>query len=44
MKTYKIIEGLEQKYNQYTAEDRLVWKTLFERQMQHLNKVAHSSY
>ncbi|MCC5923153.1 MAG: phenylalanine 4-monooxygenase [Crocinitomicaceae bacterium] len=44
MKTYKIIEGLEQRYNQYTAEDRLVWKTLFERQMQQLNQVAHSSY
>jgi phenylalanine-4-hydroxylase len=44
MKTYKIIEGLEQQYDDYTAEDRLVWKTLFERQMQQLLKVAHSSY
>lgn len=44
MKTYEIVEGLDQVYEKYTDEDRLVWKTLFERQMVHLEKYADNTY
>ena len=39
-----MIEGLRQTYEKYTDEDQLVWKTLFERQMKQLEKVADSAY
>jgi phenylalanine-4-hydroxylase len=44
MKTYAIVKGLTQNYGAYTHEDELVWKTLFERQMNQLNKVADQQY
>lgn len=44
MKTYDLIEGLTQNYAAYTDEDRLVWKTLFNRQMEQLKQVADINY
>lgn len=41
---YDLIEGLQQHYNNYTAEDFEVWKFLFERQMPVLQQVATSEY
>jgi phenylalanine-4-hydroxylase len=35
---------MEQIYDNYTQEDRLVWKTLFDRQMQNLEQLASRSY
>lgn len=44
MKTYKLVAGLEQAYDKYTAEDKQVWKILFNRQMKQLQTVADESY
>jgi len=44
MKTYDLIDGLTQNYSAYTEEDRLVWKTLFNRQMEQLKEVADHQY
>lgn len=44
MKTYELIEGLKQNYALYTIEDQLVWKTLFNRQMEQLHKLADEEY
>ena len=44
MKSYQIIEGLKQEYNNYTSEDFSVWKTLFEHQMKILPDVASKEY
>lgn len=44
MKTYNLIAGLEQEYDQYTSEDREVWKILFNRQINQLQEVADRSY
>ena len=44
MKTYDLIDGLTQNYSAYTDEDRLVWKTLFNRQIKQLEKVADHEY
>jgi phenylalanine-4-hydroxylase len=44
MKTYALKENLKQDYALYTAEDFLVWKTLFERQMILLKELASSEY
>ena len=38
------MELLEQKYDDYTKEDFLVWKTLFERQMEQLPKLASPAF
>lgn len=44
MKTYALIEGLQQEYDNYTDEDRKVWKILFERQFEQLQGLADESY
>lgn len=44
MKTYKIVEGLSQEYDNYTAEDQKVWEILFERQVEQLKELADTSY
>ncbi len=44
MKTYALKQNLKQDYKLYIAEDFLVWKTLFERQMILLNELASSEY
>ncbi len=44
MKTYEIIDGLEQEYDKYTEEDFSVWKTLFGRQIPVLREVASKEY
>lgn len=44
MKTYEIIEGLEQQYEKYSTEDQKVWSILFDRQLKQLEKIAEASY
>lgn len=44
MKTYDLIKGLTQEYDAYTEEDRKVWKTLFNRQINQLHDLADESY
>lgn len=44
MKTYLMIAGLVQKYENYTPEDFAVWKILFERQMTILPSMASEEY
>jgi len=44
MSRYKMIEGMVQEYDKYTAEDAHVWRILFERQMDVLPKVASPEY
>ena len=44
MKTYDLIKGLKQEYSKYTKEDFLVWETLFDRQIEQLQRVAHTNY
>jgi len=44
MKTYPMIAGLVQKYDNYTPEDFAVWKILFERQMTILPSMASEEY
>ncbi len=44
MKTYPMIAGLVQKYENYTPEDFAVWKILFERQMTILPSMASEEY
>ncbi|PHR48873.1 MAG: phenylalanine 4-monooxygenase [Fluviicola sp.] len=44
MKTYEIIEGLEQQYDKYSTEDQKVWEILFERQFEQLQELADLSY
>lgn len=44
MKTYALKQNLKQDYNNYTGEDFLVWKTLFERQMILLQELASAEY
>ena len=44
MKSYQIIEGLKQEYNNYSAEDFAVWQILVERQMEILPDVASNEY
>jgi len=44
MKTYALKQNLKQDYNNYTKEDFLVWKTLFERQMVLLQELASEEY
>jgi phenylalanine-4-hydroxylase len=39
-----IMTKLRQKYDNYTAEDFLVWKALFERQQENLKGKAHPEY
>lgn len=41
---YEMIEGLQQVYSNYTAEDYEVWEFLFNRQMPVLEKVASHEY
>jgi len=38
------LDAVTQVYDQYTAEDAQVWKTLFERQMKLLPSVASPEY
>jgi phenylalanine-4-hydroxylase len=38
------MKPMKQHYDQYTAEDRLVWKTLFERQMKNLETNASAQF
>ena len=44
MKTYELVKGLEQNYENYTEEDFLVWKILFERQMEQLECLADQTF
>jgi phenylalanine-4-hydroxylase len=44
MKTYALIQGLKQEYDNYTAEDRKVWGILFNRQVEQLQGLADESY
>lgn len=44
MKTYALIQGLKQEYDNYTAEDRKVWGILFNRQVEQLHELADESY
>ncbi len=44
MKTYSLIQGLNQQYEKYTDEDFSVWKILFERQMKILRNLASDEY
>lgn len=44
MKTYEIIEGLEQQYDKYSTEDHKVWSILYDRQLKQLEKIAEVSY
>jgi phenylalanine-4-hydroxylase len=44
MKTYALIEGLQQEYDSYTEEDRQVWSILFNRQFNQLQGLADTSY
>jgi phenylalanine-4-hydroxylase len=41
---YKMIEGLNQEYSNYSSEDFEVWQFLFERQMPVLKQVAAEEY
>jgi phenylalanine-4-hydroxylase len=40
MKTYQLKQNLTQVYENYTTEDKAVWKTLFERQFELLKELA----
>lgn len=44
MKTYELIQGLKQEYDNYTAEDRKVWGILFNRQAEQIQGLADESY
>lgn len=44
MKTYELIQGLKQEYDNYTDEDRKVWGILFNRQIEQLQGLADESY
>jgi phenylalanine-4-hydroxylase len=44
MKTYALKQNLKQDYKNYSEEDFLVWKTLFERQIILLNELASAEY
>jgi len=44
MKTYALVNGLKQEYDNYTDEDRKVWKILFNRQFEQLQDLADESY
>ena len=44
MKTYALIQGLKQEYDNYTDEDRKVWGILFNRQVEQLQGLADESY
>lgn len=44
MKRYPMVAGMRQDHDAYTAEDYLVWKTLFERQMPLLQQVVAPEY
>jgi phenylalanine-4-hydroxylase len=44
MKTYKMLDNMNQDYSLYTTEDFLVWKTLFNRQMPILEELASYEY
>jgi phenylalanine-4-hydroxylase len=44
MKTYDIVEGLKQEYENYTSEDQNVWEILFDRQLKQLQELADVSY
>ena len=39
-----MIDGLRQEYGKYTSEDQFVWKKLFDRQMEQLDRVADTAY
>ncbi len=44
MKTYRMIEGMKQEYDNYSVEDFAVWKILLERQMTILPELASNEY
>jgi phenylalanine-4-hydroxylase len=44
MKTYQLKQNLKQVYQNYTSEDKAVWKLLFERQVELLSNLAAPEY
>ncbi len=44
MKTYPLNPNLKQNHNNYTIDDKTVWKTLFERQMELLQHLAANEF